>query len=36
MATLAGYTGRAYNKAYDPQMGIRARPLLLVLSRLDG
>ncbi len=31
-----GYTGRTYNEVYDPQVGIRARWLLVALSKLDG
>jgi hypothetical protein len=31
-----GYTGRGYDEAYDPQVGIRARRLLVALSKLDG
>ncbi len=33
---MAWYTGRAYDKAYDSQVGIRARWLLMALSKLDG
>ncbi len=31
-----GYTRWAYNKAYNPQVGIRAHRLLVMLSKLDG